>query len=75
MIPCLSGLSYRKGLTWNRTFDPEQSLCLQPVELGTALDAVRNPEPAEREYVSRAVTFTRLQRQSLRPVWITAANQ
>uniref|UniRef100_A0A3Q3NKD3 Midasin n=1 Tax=Labrus bergylta TaxID=56723 RepID=A0A3Q3NKD3_9LABR len=34
-------LSYRKGLTWNRTADPEQTLCLQPLELSTALTAVR----------------------------------
>ncbi|XP_041660686.1 midasin isoform X2 [Cheilinus undulatus] len=41
------GLSYRKGLTWDRTADPEKTLCLQPLELSTALSAVRNQEPAE----------------------------
>ncbi|KAL2081973.1 hypothetical protein ACEWY4_021791 [Coilia grayii] len=35
------GLSYRKGLTWNRTADPEEILCIQPLELTTALSAVR----------------------------------
>ncbi|XP_011610045.2 midasin isoform X2 [Takifugu rubripes] len=43
------GLSYRKGLTWSRTFKPEENLCLQPIELRTTLDAVQNPEPAERK--------------------------
>uniref|UniRef100_A0A8C3A899 Midasin n=1 Tax=Cyclopterus lumpus TaxID=8103 RepID=A0A8C3A899_CYCLU len=38
------GLSYRKGLTWNRTVDPEQTLCMQPLEMSTALSAVRNQE-------------------------------
>ncbi|XP_075869163.1 midasin [Nelusetta ayraudi] len=41
------GLSYRKGLTWNRTADPENTLCMTPLEMNTALAAVRNPEPAE----------------------------
>ncbi|XP_031717306.1 midasin isoform X2 [Anarrhichthys ocellatus] len=41
------GLSYRKGLTWNRTVDPEQTLCMQPLEMSTALSAVRNQEQAE----------------------------
>uniref|UniRef100_A0A3Q1FB83 Midasin AAA ATPase 1 n=1 Tax=Acanthochromis polyacanthus TaxID=80966 RepID=A0A3Q1FB83_9TELE len=38
------GLSYRKGLTWNRTADPEKTLCMQPLEMNTALSAVRNQE-------------------------------
>uniref|UniRef100_A0A674DWW2 Midasin n=1 Tax=Salmo trutta TaxID=8032 RepID=A0A674DWW2_SALTR len=38
------GLSYRKGLNWNRTADPEETLCLQPLELQTALAAVRTQE-------------------------------
>uniref|UniRef100_A0A8C9XGE6 Midasin AAA ATPase 1 n=1 Tax=Sander lucioperca TaxID=283035 RepID=A0A8C9XGE6_SANLU len=38
------GLSYRKGLTWNRTADPEQTLCMHPLEMSTALSAVRNQE-------------------------------
>ncbi|KAM9840331.1 midasin [Aulostomus maculatus] len=41
------GLSYRKGLTWNRTADPERTLCMHPLEMSTALSAVRNQEPAE----------------------------
>ncbi|XP_034555077.1 midasin [Notolabrus celidotus] len=50
------GLSYRKGLTWNRTADPEKTLCLQPLELSTALSAVRNQEPAESTLFSELVT-------------------
>ncbi|CAB1342786.1 unnamed protein product [Coregonus sp. 'balchen'] len=42
------GLSYRKGLNWNRTTDPEETLCLQPLELQTALAAVRTQEQAEK---------------------------
>eukprot|EP00063_Salmo_salar_P024834 XP_013999669.1 PREDICTED: midasin-like [Salmo salar] len=42
------GLSYRKGLNWNRTADPEETLCLQPLELQTALAAVRTQEQAEK---------------------------
>uniref|UniRef100_A0A674E136 Midasin n=1 Tax=Salmo trutta TaxID=8032 RepID=A0A674E136_SALTR len=38
------GLSYRKGLNWNRTADPEETLCLQPLELQTALAAVRTQD-------------------------------
>uniref|UniRef100_A0AAZ3S0A1 Midasin n=1 Tax=Oncorhynchus tshawytscha TaxID=74940 RepID=A0AAZ3S0A1_ONCTS len=38
------GLSYRKGLNWNRTADPEETLCLQPLELHTALAAVRTQD-------------------------------
>ncbi|XP_034006274.1 midasin isoform X1 [Trematomus bernacchii] len=41
------GLSYRKGLLWNRTVDPERNLCMQPLEMTTALSAVRNQEQAE----------------------------
>ncbi|KAG9282412.1 midasin isoform X2 [Astyanax mexicanus] len=40
------GLSYRKGLTWARTADPEEPLCLQPIEMQTALSAVRAKEPS-----------------------------
>uniref|UniRef100_A0AAQ6AJN3 Midasin n=1 Tax=Amphiprion ocellaris TaxID=80972 RepID=A0AAQ6AJN3_AMPOC len=42
------GLSYRKGLTWNRTADPEKTLCMQPLEMNTALSAVRNQEQGEK---------------------------
>uniref|UniRef100_A0A3Q3ARQ7 Midasin n=1 Tax=Kryptolebias marmoratus TaxID=37003 RepID=A0A3Q3ARQ7_KRYMA len=38
------GLSYRKGLLWNRTADPETPLCLQPLEMTTAFSAVKNQE-------------------------------
>ncbi|KAM4522940.1 midasin [Odontesthes bonariensis] len=41
------GLSYRKGLIWNRASDPKQTLCLQPLDLTIALSAVKNQEPAE----------------------------
>lgn len=47
LSPCRPGLSYRKGLTWNRTADPENTLCMTPLEMNTALAAVRNPEPTE----------------------------
>uniref|UniRef100_A0A3P8RPW4 Midasin n=1 Tax=Amphiprion percula TaxID=161767 RepID=A0A3P8RPW4_AMPPE len=40
-------LSYRKGLTWNRTANPEKTLCMQPLEMNTALSAVRNQEQGE----------------------------
>ncbi|XP_041831629.1 LOW QUALITY PROTEIN: midasin [Melanotaenia boesemani] len=41
------GLSYRKGLTWSRTSYPEQTLCLQPLEMSAALSAVKNQDQAE----------------------------
>ncbi|XP_064196020.1 midasin isoform X1 [Anguilla rostrata] len=41
------GLSYRKGLTWIRTADPEETLCLQPLDLTTALSAVRTEDGTE----------------------------
>ncbi|KAM6992726.1 LOW QUALITY PROTEIN: midasin [Tautogolabrus adspersus] len=50
------GLSYRKGLTWNRTADPEKTLCLQPLELSTALSAVKNQEPAESTLFTELLT-------------------
>uniref|UniRef100_A0A8B9KV40 Midasin n=1 Tax=Astyanax mexicanus TaxID=7994 RepID=A0A8B9KV40_ASTMX len=46
------GLSYRKGLTWARTADPEEPLCLQPIEMQTALSAVRAKEPLFAEMTS-----------------------
>ncbi|XP_028997386.1 midasin [Betta splendens] len=42
----LIGLSYRKGLTWQRTEDPEETLCIPPLEICIALSAV-NKEQAE----------------------------
>ncbi|XP_054474709.1 midasin [Anoplopoma fimbria] len=50
------GLSYRKGLTWNRTVDPEQTLCMQPLEMTTALAAVRNQEQAESMLFTELLT-------------------
>ncbi|KAJ8409756.1 hypothetical protein AAFF_G00218150 [Aldrovandia affinis] len=41
------GLSYRKGLTWSRIADPAETLCLQPLELTTALSTIRSEEGAE----------------------------
>ncbi|XP_012709437.2 midasin isoform X1 [Fundulus heteroclitus] len=42
------GLSYRKGLTWNRTAGPESTLCMQPLEMSTALSTVKNQQKLER---------------------------
>ncbi|XP_038145137.1 midasin isoform X1 [Cyprinodon tularosa] len=42
------GLSYRKGVTWSRTADPETTLCMQPLEMTTALSAVTDPGETER---------------------------
>ncbi|XP_077950103.1 midasin isoform X1 [Gasterosteus aculeatus] len=50
------GLSYRKGLTWNRTVDPEQTLCMQPLEMSTALSAVRNQQQAESTLFTELLT-------------------
>ncbi|KAM7394956.1 hypothetical protein PAMA_006612 [Pampus argenteus] len=50
------GLSYRKGLTWNRTADPEKTLCMQPLEMDTALSAVRNQEQAESMLFTELLT-------------------
>lgn len=46
------GLSYRKGLTWARTADPEEPLLLLPVEMRTTLAALNTQEPAENMYIS-----------------------
>ncbi|XP_036943295.1 midasin isoform X1 [Acanthopagrus latus] len=50
------GLSYRKGLMWNRTADPVKSLCMQPLEMNTALSAVRNQEQAESMLFTELLT-------------------
>ncbi|KAI3364212.1 hypothetical protein L3Q82_010816 [Scortum barcoo] len=50
------GLSYRKGLTWNRTADPEKTLCMQPLEMSTALSAVINQEQAESMLFTELLT-------------------
>lgn len=41
------GLSYRKGLLWGRTANPEETLCLQPIELKTTLSAVKTQDNTE----------------------------
>ncbi|XP_051265817.1 midasin isoform X2 [Dicentrarchus labrax] len=50
------GLSYRKGLTWNRIADPEATLCMQPLEMSTALSAVRNQEQTESMLFTELLT-------------------
>ncbi|XP_028296182.1 midasin isoform X2 [Gouania willdenowi] len=50
------GLSYRKGLAWSRRADPERTLCLPPLELSTALSAVRNQEQAESMLFTEMMT-------------------
>ncbi|XP_035534963.1 midasin [Morone saxatilis] len=50
------GLSYRKGLTWNRIADPETTLCMQPLEMSTALSAVRNQEQTESMLFTELLT-------------------
>ncbi|XP_071334594.1 midasin isoform X2 [Trachinotus anak] len=50
------GLSYRKGLTWHRTADPEKTLCMQPLEMSTALSAVSHQEQAERMLFTELLT-------------------
>eukprot|EP00062_Callorhinchus_milii_P017796 gi/632970574/ref/XP_007901724.1/ PREDICTED: midasin [Callorhinchus milii] len=39
-----TGLSYRKGLAWSRTEDPQEVLCLHPLDLKTAINIVENNE-------------------------------
>uniref|UniRef100_A0A9J8BXI4 Midasin n=1 Tax=Cyprinus carpio carpio TaxID=630221 RepID=A0A9J8BXI4_CYPCA len=39
------GLSYRKGLNWGHTADPDETLCLQPMEMKIALSASLESEP------------------------------
>ncbi|XP_029902559.1 midasin isoform X2 [Myripristis murdjan] len=50
------GLSYRKGLTWNRTADPEEILCMQPLQMTTALSAVRTQDKAENTLFTELTT-------------------
>lgn len=50
------GLSYRKGLTWNRTADPKETLCMQPLEMSTALSAVRSQEQTENMLFTELLT-------------------
>ncbi|XP_028858240.1 midasin [Denticeps clupeoides] len=41
------GLSFRKGLTWTRMANPEETLCLQPMEMDVALSTVRTQDQME----------------------------
>ncbi|XP_073672706.1 midasin [Garra rufa] len=41
------GLSYRKGLNWAHTADPDETLCLQPMEMKIALSAVKTQDNTE----------------------------
>ncbi|XP_067841398.1 midasin [Heptranchias perlo] len=38
------GLSYRKGLAWSRTEDPHDVLCLHPLDVKTAVNAVESSD-------------------------------
>ncbi|KAF3702507.1 Midasin Dynein-related AAA-ATPase MDN1 MIDAS-containing protein [Channa argus] len=49
------GLSYRKGLTWNRTDDPLRILCMQPLEMSTAFSNV-NQDHAETTLFTQLLT-------------------
>ncbi|KAK2856665.1 hypothetical protein Q5P01_005400 [Channa striata] len=49
------GLSYRKGLTWNRTEDPERILSMQPLEMHIAFSNV-NQEQAESTLFTELLT-------------------
>ncbi|XP_065113160.1 midasin [Paramisgurnus dabryanus] len=42
------GLSYRKGLSWGRNADPQETLCLQPIELKTTLSALKTQDNTEQ---------------------------
>ncbi len=46
------GLSYRKGLTWGHTADPDETLCLQPLEMKIALSTVKTQDNKEHTYVT-----------------------
>lgn len=50
------GLSYRKGLMWNRTLDPEKTLCMQPLEMTTVLSAVGSKEQTESMLFTELLT-------------------
>ncbi|KAJ3606919.1 hypothetical protein NHX12_026435, partial [Muraenolepis orangiensis] len=50
------GLSYRKGLTWNRTVDPEVTLCMAPLEMNTVLNKVLSREKTENTLFSELAT-------------------
>ncbi|XP_067882619.1 midasin [Heterodontus francisci] len=38
------GLSYRKGLAWSRTEDPQDTLCLHPLDVKTAVNVVESSD-------------------------------
>ncbi|KAM9355690.1 midasin [Pholidichthys leucotaenia] len=50
------GLSYRKGLTWNRTANPEKMLCMRPLEMSTMLSATRNQEQADSKFFTEMLS-------------------
>ncbi|KAF4099466.1 hypothetical protein G5714_019592 [Onychostoma macrolepis] len=41
------GLSYRKGMAWGHTADPDEILCLQPMQMKIALSAVKTQDNKE----------------------------
>lgn len=60
------GLSYRKGLNWGRTADPDETLCLQPVEMKIALSSVKTQDNTEHTYVTIICSvFCRAEGQNL----------
>ncbi|GAA6218580.1 midasin [Lates japonicus] len=50
------GLSYRKGLMWNRIADPEKTLCMLPLEMSIALSAVSSQEQTESMLFTELLT-------------------
>ncbi|XP_077366934.1 midasin isoform X3 [Festucalex cinctus] len=49
------GLSYRKGLIWSKTADQEETLCIQPLDLNTALATFMNPESTDITLLSELI--------------------
>ncbi|XP_057678283.1 midasin isoform X2 [Corythoichthys intestinalis] len=47
-----TGLSYRKGLILSKTADQEETLCLKPLDLGTALSTIIDCESTETTWMS-----------------------
>ncbi|XP_078798874.1 midasin isoform X2 [Oryzias latipes] len=50
------GLSYRKGLTWSRTTDPEKTLSIQPLEMKPAVTIGSTQDPAENMLLTELLT-------------------
>ncbi|XP_034018727.1 midasin-like [Thalassophryne amazonica] len=50
------GLSYRKGMAWNRAADPKTTLCVQTLDVTAALSAVRKQEKTETLLFTELVT-------------------